>query len=57
MFRKLTQISRCSLYFTVLDSDFEKYKISLHYDPDDVYNAEEQNIQFDVINGGIVRNN
>lgn len=46
-----------TLYFEVLDSDFDKYEVSLRYDPDDVYNAEEQNIQFDVINGGITRTN
>lgn len=46
-----------TLYFEVLDYDCDTYKVSLHYDPDDVYNSEEHNIQFDVVNGGIMRNN
>lgn len=44
-----------TLYFEVLDTDFDRFDISLHYDPDDVYNSNEQNVTFDIISGGITK--
>lgn len=46
-----------TLYFEVLNTDFDRSDISLHYDPDDVYNANEQNVPFDIISGGITKDN
>ena len=46
-----------TLYFEVLDTDFDRFDISLHYDPDDVYNSNEQNVTFDIISGGITKDN
>ena len=35
------------------EADAGKYDITLTYNPDDVYNADEDNVDFDIINGAI----
>lgn len=43
-----------TLYFAVSDSADGKYNIKVTYNPEDIYNIDEQNIKFEIIDGGII---
>lgn len=42
-----------TLYFNVSDTAAGDCAVKVTYDPDDVYNISEDNIDFDIVNGGI----
>ena len=42
-----------TLYFDILSDEKGEYPVSIMYDSDDVYNIEETNLEFGIINGSI----
>jgi len=43
-----------TLYFDILEGVTDEYEIQLSYNPDNVYNIAEENLDFEVIHGKIV---